>query len=576
MSKKERNVPKEDKDRTPDEATDIEESDTTSQTDAEVTVSSGGATASAAGIPTFSEDTDDGEDTDDERAAAEDGTAPEDAEDDTDKPADYEPADDEPADDVNDIGAAVAEDPFTPDDDDVPVELAGLRPTGDEPKTGLVSEFRDLKSNQAAWLVNNRDTSAVSRSPLFIVSVIVIGLCTLAALVIGFNHNKAKTDEATGGSTTLVTVGLGPQAKQAEQQLGVKINDVKSEKQARAAVRSGKATAALLQDPQSGSSTIIAKDKEPTALMDKLSGKPDVQLLNEPAVKPEVSSPMLWGVAALTIITFLTLGHAVFSTLRVEKRNRIAEVVAATIPPRAAARGRVNSTFTPALIYLLVAYVILLLGLSVLGFSTLVVSMLPGLGWLIGLHLAGTLIYPSLYLWAGSLAGKAARRVFYIIAGVVVVVGNFLPMFFDAGSLVTKVLGYIPFTAPVALTKLFFANNAEWWTGLVSLAIAVVVGLILLALAAAAYERNLLAGSGRAGKKGKAKKSKKLVTAGAAGGSAAGSADKESGDAESEGAESDDEGEAVDGDADAGSDDAGSHDETADGDDDDSDDESKK
>jgi ABC-2 type transport system permease protein len=416
------------------------------------------------------------------------------------------------ANDPEDLGAAVGDAPLqTFPGEEVPEELADLVLTGDEPATGLVSEFRELKPSQAAWLVGNRDTQAVAKSPLFIVAVLVIALGVLAALIVGFNQAKASSGGGDASEKTLAMMGVKGQEQMAEQQLGMKVLDVESVQAAQDAVREGKADAAYIQDQTTGTSSFIALDQEPSDIIDKLSPKPSVTLLNAPAVSQKLATPVLWGLVALTIIAFLSLGQAVYQTLRLEKRSRISEVMAAAVPVRSIARGRVTGALTPALIYILLAYVILLLGMSILGYSQPVVKMLPGLGWGLTVYLAAALVFPSLYLWAGSLSGRRSTKVFYLVTGVLVVVGAFLPMFFAANSLVLKVLGYIPLTAPVAIPKLYLSGQTDWWVGLVSLVIAVVVGLVLRAMASAAYEKNLLAGTGRSGKLARARKSKKLT-----------------------------------------------------------------
>ena len=86
-------------------------------------------------------------------------------------PATDDPDDDELADDDLDADAADEEIEVATidDDDEVPYELREDRQDpATEPRTGLVSEFRDLTGRQAAWLVSNRETTTASRSPLFL------------------------------------------------------------------------------------------------------------------------------------------------------------------------------------------------------------------------------------------------------------------------------------------------------------------------------------------------------------------------------------------------------------------------
>lgn len=392
-------------------------------------------------------------------------------------------------------------------DDDVPYELREDKPAaGSEPKTGLVAEFRDLTGRQASWLVSNRETAAVSRSPLFYVTALVIGLGVIAGLIIGM----AQKDGGPSGTPTMASVGLGPQAEMASQQLGVKITDVKSVEEAQQLVRDGKADAAFVPDPTGqGQDSIIALNSKPTAVMDKLRPEMKVTYLEPPAVQSEVAMPIGWALAALTIAAILTLGGALFSTMGAEKRNRITEVLAATISPRAAAWGRVWGLTLLSIGYLVIAAGVALLGMSIIGQTDLAVAMLPGLGWFAGIYLCTVFLSLGLFLWAATLAGRRSRQVFFGIVTVLVVVGAFLPMIFLKDRGILQILSYIPFTSVVATPMRFFASQAHWWEGLISLAIVLVVGLIVFALGSGAYRSNLLRGTGRGGKKAVAKKSAK-------------------------------------------------------------------
>ena len=109
------------------------------------------------------------------------------------------------------------------DADEVPEELREDGPDPSSlPATGLVSEFHDLTSAQAAYLVSHRETSSVSRSPLFYVSALLLGVAVIAALVVGFQRAGAGIGEAPD---TLAVVGVEQeQADAFGQQLGLPVD----------------------------------------------------------------------------------------------------------------------------------------------------------------------------------------------------------------------------------------------------------------------------------------------------------------------------------------------------------------
>lgn len=398
------------------------------------------------------------------------------------------------------------------DDDDVPYELREERQDpATEPRTGLVSEFRDLTGRQAAWLVSNRETTTTSRSPLFYATALIVGLGVLAALVIGLG-NAGRT--GGGADSTIAVVGIGEQAPLFEQQLGMGVVDAESVEAAQEMVRSGEVDAALIPDVTGqGNDTIVALNSEPTAVLDTFAPQMPVTYLEPPAVNTEVATALGWGMAFLLIASVLTLGAALYANMRVEKRNRIAEILAATIPAKSAAWGRVYGLTLLSLGYLVIAVGVLLLGLSIASRTSLAVSMLPGLGWFAGLFILAHLLFLSLFLWAATGAKPRGRRIGLGLVVLLLLGGAIAPLFFLGDFVVLRWLSWIPFTAPVATPLRYFASQAEWWEGLIALGSVLVAGLIAFALASAAYSCNLLRGSGRAGATPKASKNAKSAAA---------------------------------------------------------------
>ncbi|WP_169253464.1 ABC transporter permease [Brevibacterium sp. 'Marine'] len=396
--------------------------------------------------------------------------------------------------------------------DDVPFELAEDTPDSDElPETGLVSEFVDVGNRQAAWLVSNRESTTAMRSPYFLVTAAVIILGVLAAIISGIVADVQKDS----GTPTMAMVGVGEQAQMYEQQLGVKITDAEDAPAAEKLVREGKVDAAFIQDPSGqGQPTIIALDKQPDALLEKLAPKTEATLLETPAVESDVATPLLWGMVALSLLVVATLGTALYQNLRLEKRNRITEIIAATIPPRASASGRITGMLTLIIVHLVAAAVVTELGLSLSGKTSLAFAMLPGLGWFaLTLLLTAWSVF-ALLVWASTVVGNKARATFVTIIGVITVAGFFAPVIIGPTGTVAKVLSWTPFTSPLGIAGRSFAGQAEWWEGLVAAGIALVLAVILHALASGAYVRSVLSGGGRGGKT--VKMSKRAQKVGAA------------------------------------------------------------
>lgn len=367
------------------------------------------------------------------------------------------------------------------------------------PKTGLVSEFHDLTPSQAAYLVGHRETSTVSRSPLFYVSALLLGLAVISALIIGFQQAGDGVGEAPD---TLAVVGVEQeQADAFSQQIGLPVVSVEDEAAGEAMLRSGEAGAVYVMDPTGMQpASLLALDRDPQAILDTLNQPVPVDYLEPPAVAPVVSDPVAWGMGVVVLLAALTLGAALYQNLRTEKRNRLAEVIAATIPARSSAWGRVYGLTLLSLTFTGIALGVLLVGLSIGQRTDIAVSLLPALGWFALIALMTVFIVVSAHLWAATSASRRARRVGYGAVVFLSVAGVLAPLVLRAESTVMLWLSYAPFTSPVAMPMRFMAGQADWWEGVYATAASAVVGVIVFWLASAAYRRTLLQGAGRSGR----------------------------------------------------------------------------
>src|SRR5690625_7592823 len=107
----------------------------------------------------------------------------------------------------------------------------------------------------------------------------------------------------------MAMVGVGDQAQMYEQQLGVEITDAEDTTEAEKLVREGKVDAAFIQDPSGrGQPTIIALDKQPEQLLEKLAPETEATQLQTPAAEAWAATPLLWAMVAVSLRDVATLG----------------------------------------------------------------------------------------------------------------------------------------------------------------------------------------------------------------------------------------------------------------------------
>ena len=387
------------------------------------------------------------------------------------------------------------------DAEEVPEELREDGPDpASLPATGLVSEFHDLTSAQAAYLVSHRETSSVSRSPLFYVSALLLGVAVIAALVVGFQRAGAGIGEAPD---TLAVVGVDQeQADAFGQQLGLPVVSVEDQAAGEAMLRSGEAGAVYVMDPTGmQQASLLALDRDPQSILDTLNQPIPVDYLEPPAVDSVVADPVAWGMAIAVALGALTLGAALTQNLRTEKRNRLAEVIASTIPARASAWGRVYGLTLLFLTFPVLGGAVLLVGLSIGQRTDLAVALLPALGWFVLTALTSAFVVLSAHLWASTSSSRRVRRAGYAATVVLTLAGVLAPLVLRAQETAMLWLSYVPLSSPVAMPMRYLAGQAEWWEGLAAAGIAAVVGFVVYWFASSAYQRTLLRGAGRSGLK---------------------------------------------------------------------------
>ena len=390
---------------------------------------------------------------------------------------------------------------------EVPDELR--EDTGDETKTGLVSEFRDLTGGQASYLVANRETSQALRSPLFAATALALIIGVLAALIIGFSRTGVSA--GSGDSVAMMVPEeqkdqVAQQLPQVEQQLGMSVTIVTSVEEGQDAVKSGKVDAFLLQDPTGqGNDQLIAKNRMPQAIIDKLVNTPDVTYVDGGPIDPATGEVVAWTMAALTLAAGLSLGALAYRGVREERRTHTSEIIVATIPPRSALWGRIWGLTQLALLLLVITAVVGLLGMSVIGLAGEVYAALPALGWFVlsyAFYSAAVIAFFALIAMGEKQRG---RRIGAAVAGVVIVVMAFLPMLpFMADSL-PQVAAWLPFAEPTGVGALYLLTAAPWWHGLVAAASSAVVAVVLVMLAISRYTKTVLSGAGIAGRPAVAK-----------------------------------------------------------------------
>lgn len=218
---------------------------------------------------------------------------------------------------------------------------------------------------------------------------------------------------------------------------------------------------------------------------------PEVRLLDPNADEADARSGVAFTFVVIFLITAMTFGMTIASSVVQEKESRVVEILAAAIPIRATLWGKIIGNTLLA-----VAQIVLIAAVGVVGLLvTDQGDLLRGVGWsilwYIGFFLLGFLTLASLWSVAGSIAGRQEDLQSTTLPGQMVLL---VPYFVAAlgGEQARTVLSMLPVVSTMVMPGRLAEGAVPWWQIAVAVAVTVVAAVVFVRLGARLYERTLL------------------------------------------------------------------------------------
>jgi ABC-2 type transport system permease protein len=294
-----------------------------------------------------------------------------------------------------------------------------------------------------------------------------------------------------GGGPSSVAVVRGAEATRLSG-AGLEVRTVADDAAAERLVRDGDVDAAVVAGPR-----VLAMDESPDDVVNALSTRPEVALLDPNAVDPVLA--YLVPFAFVFFFTSLTFGLRIAQSVTEEKQTRVVEILVAAIPVRALLAGKVIGgamlAFGQITLIAIAGYV----GARVAGGDGNLLSLLgPAIGWFVPFFVVGFVMLAALWAAVGALVnrqediGSASTPV-----QMAVMLPFFAVIFLNDNPLAMTIMSYLPVTSPTAMPVRLFHGDAAGWEPLLSLAILAVSALVMLAIGARIYEGSLLRTNGK-------------------------------------------------------------------------------
>ncbi|MDA8295588.1 MAG: ABC transporter permease [Actinomycetota bacterium] len=379
-----------------------------------------------------------------------------------------------------------------------------------------------------AGLVASREIKERARGRLFRLGTLAV--LVIVALAIGLStlshHKRPVVDVALVNVPARLHAPIV--ASGAAAGMTVRLSELASPQAAAAALRAGtvaiavEGTDRIVVNKSLGTASTSAADQLARALSSELGAQDAIRAAGLSAAQaaalararpvPIVSlakstntSEQVASLIGLPLLFFMFIQYNTWTLLGVmeEESTRVVEVLLAAVRPTALLTGKVLGIGVLALVQ---AGLIVGVALSVAKAtgSTLAKGTTPSfLAAIVIWLLVGYAFYAWVYAAAGSMAERRDQvQAIALPLSVPIAIGYVVGIIAQASanaSLVTKVLAYLPPTAPFAMPALVGLNAVSWWQVLASVLISVVCTIGVARLAAVIYRRAILRTGRRVG-----------------------------------------------------------------------------
>ncbi|BCL17427.1 ABC transporter permease [Micromonospora sagamiensis] len=341
-----------------------------------------------------------------------------------------------------------------------------------------------MTTYDAVRLVAAREIRVKLRDKAFIWSTIIFLAIAAAATVLPSLFD--------GGSTS-VAVAPGTSAT-ALADAGLKVRTVDDDAEAERLVRAGDVDAAVVAGPR-----VLAMDEEPSEVVDALSARPAVELLDPNAMDPVLAFLVPYAFAFVFFVTSLTFGLQIAQSVTEEKQTRIVEILVAAVPVRALLAGKVVGGAVLAFGQIALIAVVAYAGTAAADAPGNLLALLgPAIGWFLPFFVVGFVMLAALWAAVGALVSRQED-----IGGastpvqMIVMLPFFAVVFLQDNPTAMTLLSYLPVSSPTAMPVRLFTGDAAGWEPFLSLAALAVTAVAMVFVGARIYEGSLLRTSGR-------------------------------------------------------------------------------
>lgn len=339
---------------------------------------------------------------------------------------------------------------------------------------------------QAVVLVAGREIRTRLRSRAFLGMFALLAVCAAAATILPNVISSSSPDRvAVVGTPPVDLAGLeGPDG------LIEVVDEVADREAGEALLREDEVDAVL--DFSGDSLTVVGLREAPERAIQAFSTAPDIELV-DPGKDPALGYFVSVAFGVLFFLAASLFGTQIAQSVVEEKSTRIVEILLSAVSARALLTGKVLGNSVLAVGQIVSMAAIALIGLAVTGDSVTLADLGAPILWFVAFFVVGFVMVAAMFAATASLVSRSEEIGSATAPVTTLIMVPYMLTFVATGNeTLSRVLAWVPFSAPISMPSLVFSGDALWWEPIGSLAVLVLTTVVVLALGQQIYRNSLL------------------------------------------------------------------------------------
>lgn len=242
-----------------------------------------------------------------------------------------------------------------------------------------------------------------------------------------------------------------------------------------------------------GAVTVVGLREPPERAVQAFSTTPAVDVVDPTGRDPQILYFVSMAFGLLFFLVAMTFGTQIAQSVVEEKQTRIVEILLATVSARALLAGKILGNCLLAIAQVVAISVAALIGLAATGQQIGLSDLGAPILWFVAFFVVGFAMVAALFAAFASLISRAEDIGSATTPVTTLIMVPYLLSYVTAGNeTFTRVLAWVPFSAPTTMPTHVYAGDAHWWEPVGSLLLLAVTTVVVVLVGERIYRNSLL------------------------------------------------------------------------------------